>query len=577
MFSLGQPSQLPEHYEVQTLLGEGAFSSVYKGLNTKTGETVAIKIINKLNLNLKQLANISNEVHLMNTLTNSGSHTNILRLIESFDTEENCYLVLEYCDGGEIFNKIIEYTYFSEDLARHVFVQLLDAVLFMHLKNVVHRDIKPENLLFKSIPFTERSKASYRASLRSSDDDSKKDEGKFIPGIGGGSIGTIKLADFGLAKQLKYDPLATAGSSKSNLKTPCGTAGYTAPEVIHCGVDRKRRFKSSASKSNFYSKAVDIWSLGCFLYTSLCGFPPFYDEDNEVLTHKILTADFVFLEPWWDEISADAKDLILKMLVVNAKARITIDEIYEHPWMANCVPLKTDSYFPEHTLSKSFGEMSLDVAPPQKIGSPAPMTGGLASPKIAIKQVFNNPAMSHVNLKSLAQLRKDKQTEYLDPREVKFDLDGSHGSGSSIHLPRTPNPMNKVNFKNVFGRKSLGGDSDEDESDEYFDDSDLYDDSDADSLDDSEEIDDVLEFHNDLPSGGHFRVEDEMASTHRNLKNHLISSTSSMDSLKLANNDEEYVTRSSSVISGVTGDYKFTLNMNDLNLLGRRSSMKSRT
>lgn len=568
MFTLAQYPDLPEKYTLQQDLGEGAFSSVYKGLNNETGETVAIKIINKLNLTPKQLTNIHNEIQIMNTLANAGNQPNILRLIESYDKTDNCFLILEYCDGGEIFNKIIEYTYFSEQLAKHVFLQLLDAIRFLHQNNVVHRDIKPENLLFKRIPFAPRTEAEFKLSLRSSDDELKQDEGQFIPGIGGGSIGMIKLADFGLAKLLRFDPLASKGNALSNLKTPCGTAGYTAPEVIHCGVENKRRFRNSMSKSNYYSKAVDIWSLGCFLYTILCGFPPFYDDNHDILTQKIITANYVFLEPWWDEVSPDAKDLISNMLVINPEKRITIEEIYQHPWMADATPLQSLSYFPNVARQSSSLQVP-DLDPPKRVlsASPGPnMAGGLVSPGIAIKQVFNNPAMSHVNLKLLARLQRGDD---VDPRELKFDNGTKFHVKNKSHLPRTPNPVRDLNFKDVFENDSRTGVADFADSDSEI----------GDVLEDSDGFDDdegySLELELKFISTGEAALETELQDKLAGLKYLSISSTSSTDSLKLLHNEEEYATRSSSVISGINGDYKFTLNLNDLNLLRRRSSTKS--
>lgn len=100
--------------------------------------------------------------------------------------------------------------------------------------------------------------------------------------------------------------------------TPCGTVGYTAPEIV---------------KDERYSKSVDMWALGCVLYTLLCGFPPFYDESIEVLTEKVAKGQYTFLSPWWDDISESAKDLITHLLTVDPDKRYTITEFLAHPWI----------------------------------------------------------------------------------------------------------------------------------------------------------------------------------------------------------------------------------------------------
>lgn len=597
VFQLEGPVKLPKHYELGPLLGEGAFSCVYQAKNTITGQDVAIKVINKQNLSEKQLANISNEIHVMNTLANAGRHPNILRLLEAIHTDVNCFIVLELCDGGEIFNKIIEYTYFSERLSSHVFLQLLEAVRFMHENHIVHRDIKPENLLFDTIPFQPRSEEEARAALRSSDDDVKKDEGKFVPGVGGGCIGTIKLADFGLARQLKYDLLATKRAS--NLKTPCGTAGYTAPEVIHCGVETKRRFKSLASKSNYYSKAVDIWSLGCFLYTVLCGFPPFYDENHAILTQKIINADFVFLEPWWDEVSAEAKDLISQMLVVNPEERITIDEIFAHPWMADVVAPEASGYFPDHTeisnpnASSEASTEALRVmylhknhsepfktpqgsrpscqSPFRRAATPTGLARALVSPGIAIKQVFNNPAMSHMNIKLMAQFHQ----RYSD---VKLDDNAQSRVGTTSKIPRTPAPKN-ISFQDVLLKQTfLFSDSEDCEGDSSF-----Y----GDDLDELQEIRNGWNSHcgkdgedeknkedaggkeSHLNDGRLFVGQADDTPSHKYTP---LSSNSSTEGLKIM--EREAVLRLSLDVSFMASDIKFSLNLNDLSLLKRRTSVR---
>jgi serine/threonine protein kinase len=118
----------------------------------------------------------------------------------------------------------------------------------------------------------------------------------------------IKIADFGLSKVI-WD---------SQTMTPCGTVGYTAPEIV---------------KDERYSKSVDMWALGCVLYTLLCGFPPFYDESIQTLTEKVARGQYTFLSPWWDDISKPAQDLVSHLLTVDPEKRYDINQFLEHPWI----------------------------------------------------------------------------------------------------------------------------------------------------------------------------------------------------------------------------------------------------
>lgn len=170
----------------------------------------------------------------------------------------------------------------------------------------MNRDIKPENLLFYPTTFI----PTRHPKSRSAEDEDKEDEGEFIKGVGAGGIGTIKIADFGLSKVI-WD---------SQTMTPCGTVGYTAPEIV---------------KDERYSKSVDMWALGCVLYTLLCGFPPFYDESIQVLTEKVARGQYTFLSPWWDDISKPAQDLVSHLLTVDPERRYTIQQFLNHPWIRN--------------------------------------------------------------------------------------------------------------------------------------------------------------------------------------------------------------------------------------------------
>ena len=139
--------------------------------------------------------------------------------------------------------------------------------------------------------------------------------------------------------------------------TPCGTVGYTAPEIV---------------KDERYSKSVDMWALGCVLYTLLCGFPPFYDESIQVLTEKVARGQYTFLSPWWDDISKPAQDLVSHLLTVDPDKRYSIQQFLNHPWIrgtreetfaaADAPPLAT----PLHVRQKEYG------FGPQKLGGATP-------------------------------------------------------------------------------------------------------------------------------------------------------------------------------------------------------------
>lgn len=118
----------------------------------------------------------------------------------------------------------------------------------------------------------------------------------------------VKLADFGLSKVICGIPTAT----------PCGTAGYAAPELFN---------------EHKYTTGVDMWALGCLLFTMLAGFPPFYDEDIKVMTRKVMRGDYTFSTPIWSHISDDAKDLVSRLLTVKPENRLTIKECLAHPWI----------------------------------------------------------------------------------------------------------------------------------------------------------------------------------------------------------------------------------------------------
>jgi serine/threonine protein kinase len=216
------------------------------------------------------------------------------------------FIIMELVSGGELFNAIVDHTYFSEPLARHIINQVAEGIHYLHSqRGVVHRDIKPENILFEPIPIIEDPQPYIDQGYKVYPGRGK--EGYIVEGLGGAGIGRVKIADFGLSKTIWSE----------NTMTPCGTVGYTAPEIVN---DQR------------YSLSVDLWALGCVLYTMLCGFPPFYDEDIQVLTEKVARGFYTFLSPWWDPVSDGAKDLVAHLLLVDPINRYTIDEFMCHPW-----------------------------------------------------------------------------------------------------------------------------------------------------------------------------------------------------------------------------------------------------
>lgn len=189
---------------------------------------------------------------------------------------------------------------------------------------------------------------------RSAEDEDKADEGEFITGVGSGGIGVIKIADFGLSKVI-WD---------SQTMTPCGTVGYTAPEIV---------------KDERYSKSVDMWALGCVLYTLLCGFPPFYDESIQVLTEKVARGQYTFLSPWWDDISKPAQDLVSHLLTVDPDKRYSIEQFLDHPWIkqsnedttaaADAPPLATPLYTRQKEYGFNQGHQPGGSTPPEALSA----------------------------------------------------------------------------------------------------------------------------------------------------------------------------------------------------------------
>ncbi|XP_076957211.1 CBL-interacting protein kinase 18-like [Bidens hawaiensis] len=226
---------LMERYELGRLLGQGTFAKVYYARNIATGQSVAIKVIDKEKVLRVGLINqIKREISIMKRVR----HPNIIQLYEVMATKTKIYFALEYAKGGELFDKVANGK-LKEQTARKYFQQLINAVDFCHSRGVYHRDLKPENLLL--------------------------DEND-----------NLKVSDFGLSA------LAESKRQDGLLHTTCGTPAYVAPEVI--------------TRRGYYGDKADIWSCGV-LYVLLAGYLPFRDSNLVELYRKIGKSEFRF--PNW--------------------------------------------------------------------------------------------------------------------------------------------------------------------------------------------------------------------------------------------------------------------------------------
>ncbi|XP_076611657.1 calcium/calmodulin-dependent protein kinase type 1D-like [Chaetodon auriga] len=216
-------------------------------------------------------SNLENEINVLKRI----KHENVVGLEDFYESRTHYYLVMQLVSGGELFDRILDKGVYTERDASKVIKQVLQAVNYLHENSIVHRDLKPENLLYYN-----------------TDENAK-----------------IMVSDFGLSKALEHGVMSTA----------CGTPGYVAPEVL-------------AQKP--YSKAVDCWSIGVITYILLCGYPPFFEENETRLFSKIMRAEYAFHSPFWDNISESAKDFIRNLMEKNPTKRFLTEQALKHPWIA---------------------------------------------------------------------------------------------------------------------------------------------------------------------------------------------------------------------------------------------------
>uniref|UniRef100_A0A8P4K893 MAP/microtubule affinity-regulating kinase 3 n=1 Tax=Dicentrarchus labrax TaxID=13489 RepID=A0A8P4K893_DICLA len=216
------------NYRLLKTIGKGNFAKVKLARHTLTGREVAIKIIDKTQLNPTSLQKLFREVSVMKIL----NHPNIVKLFEVIETEKTLYLVMEYASGGEVFDYLVAHGRMKEKEARAKFRQIVSAVEYCHQKRIVHRDLKAENLLLDADM-------------------------------------NIKIADFGFSNEF------TLGNK---LDTFCGSPPYAAPELFQ--------------GKKYDGPEVDVWSLGVILYTLVSGSLPFDGQNLKELRERVLRGKY---------------------------------------------------------------------------------------------------------------------------------------------------------------------------------------------------------------------------------------------------------------------------------------------
>jgi len=265
-------TNLLDIYDIKQKLGKGKFGLVKLGINKETKQKVAVKIMNKNNMDSSDLELVRTEIEILKIC----QHPYIIKLYDVFENIDYIYIIMEHCSGGDLFSFIKNRNFMlKEEKVVVIMYKLCKAVYYVHSYGIAHRDIKPENVLLTS---------------ESEDAD-------------------VRLLDFGLSKIVGPNQKCTE---------PYGTLTYCAPEII---LDKP------------YLKTVDSWSLGVMTYLMLSGSLPFSGKNEHEIAKNVVYSKVDFeRKPIWKEISKEAKDFISKLLEKDLKKRIEMKAALEHPW-----------------------------------------------------------------------------------------------------------------------------------------------------------------------------------------------------------------------------------------------------
>ncbi|CAN1267774.1 Calcium-dependent protein kinase 8 [Linum perenne] len=273
---LSEPTgrDITAHYDLGRELGRGEFGVTYLSTEMTTGDKYACKSISKKKLRTAiDVEDVRREVEIMKHLPH---HPNIVSIKDTYEDDSAVHIVMELCEGGELFDRIVARGHYTERAAAAVMRTIVEVVQMCHKHGVMHRDLKPENFLFAN----------------------KKE------------TSALKAIDFGLSVFFK------PGERFNEI---VGSPYYMAPEVL---------------KRN-YGPEVDVWSAGVILYILLCGVPPFWAETEQGVAQAIIRSVIDFKRDPWPKVSDNAKDLVKKMLNPDPKQRLTAQQVLDHTWLQN--------------------------------------------------------------------------------------------------------------------------------------------------------------------------------------------------------------------------------------------------
>lgn len=273
---------MTDYYDIGEHIGTGKFAIVKRCTYKKDSKEYAVKIIEKINLDLD--ANEREALRAEIAIMKLVNHPSIIKMRHVFEDHKHLYLVMPLYVAGDLRRRLHESGHFDEKTVKGIMWNLFNAVNYCHERGIVHRDLKCDNVLCAD-PLDPTN---------------------------------VLITDFGLSSFIM---------PKKKLDSKCGTLNYIAPEIL---------------KSESYTAAVDIWSLGVIMHSLLSANLPFFGKDEEEIKNRIFYGKIRFEEEEFQNVSDDAKDLITKCLIKKPKDRITLETVLEHPWLSE-MEIETDS------------------------------------------------------------------------------------------------------------------------------------------------------------------------------------------------------------------------------------------